>query len=602
MATVSRGTEVAIAARGVTVSYGGPPVLDDITVHIHRGERACLLGRNGQGKSTLLRLLAGELLPDHGAIDLQKGARVAMLQQEVPEGVAGTVFDIVAGDLPWEAHHRAERVIAELGLRESEPMANLSGGMKRRVLLARALALDPDVLLLDEPTNHLDIDAIAFLEGVLRGFRGTIVFVTHDRAFLHALATAIIELDRGAATRWPGSYQAYLEGKAAQEAAEDAANDRFDKKLAQEEAWIRQGIKARRTRNEGRVRALKALREERQRRRERLGDAHMIAQEAQRSGKLVLEAEAVTHRFGDNVVLRDVSTTVLRGDRVGIIGPNGAGKTTLLRVLLGDLTPDEGSVRRGTRVEVAYLDQMRDQLDLDATVVDNIADGNDFVQIGEQRRHVIGYLQDFLFEPSRARSPVSSLSGGERNRLLLAKLFTKPSNVLVLDEPTNDLDIETLERLEELLEGYAGTVLLVSHDRAFLDEVVTSTLVFEGDGRFGDYVGGYSDWLQQRPAAKGEPSGPAPSAPERPRSKGPKKKLSFKENQQLAELPGVIEALEEEQRTLVARMSDPAIWTIDAGAAALAAQSRVDAIEAELATAYARWDELETLRASLEGE
>ena len=588
--------DVALAAREVSVGYGGPPVLDGITVHVHSGERVCLLGRNGQGKSTLLKLLAGLIEPDKGVIDRQKGSTVAMLQQEVPEGLEGGVFELVSKDLPWESHHRVERVISQLGLEGDAPVASLSGGMKRRVLMARALAQEPDVLLLDEPTNHLDIDAIGRLEELLLGFAGTLVFVTHDRAFLHKLATCIVELDRGVASRWPGSYRKYLEGKAAVDHAEQAENRRFDKKLAQEEAWIRQGIQARRTRNEGRVRALQAMREERRKRRDRLGNAHMRAQEAQKSGRLVIEAEGVSKHFDRHVVFEDFSTTIMRGDRIGVIGPNGSGKTTLLRVLLGELAPTSGEVHLGTRIEVAYVDQMRDQLDPEKTVVDNVAGGNDFVQIGERRKHVIGYLQDFLFDPDRARSPVSTLSGGERNRLLLAKLFTRPSNVLVLDEPTNDLDIETLERLEELLEAYAGTVLLVSHDRDFLDAVVTSTLVLEGDGRVGDFVGGYSDWCRQRAA----PADPAPKPVKTPREKPrrAKTKLSFKEAKQLEELPEQIEALEVEQKALYEQMADAAFYSRPS-AEISAAQERLSAIESDLESAYEKWDELESLRESL---
>ena len=598
MAEGDRSTEVILAARDVSVSYGGPPVLDGITVHVHKGERACLLGRNGQGKSTLLKLMAGVLQPDRGVIDRQKGAKVAMLQQEVPQDLEGEVFPFVSDGLPWESHHRIERIIRELGLTEQAQMETLSGGMKRRALLARALAIEPDVLLLDEPTNHLDIEAIGFLESVLQGFSGTLVFVTHDRAFLHKLATCIVELDRGGASRWPGSYQKYLNGKANADHAEDAETRRFDKKLAQEETWIRQGIKARRTRNEGRVRALKAMREERRRRRERQGNAHMRAQAAAKSGRLVVEAEDITHRFDHNVVLEGFSTTIMRGDRIGLIGPNGSGKTTLLRILLGKLEPTSGTIREGTRVEVAYFDQMRDQLDPDKSVVDNLAQGSDFVDIGDQRKHVIGYLQDFLFTPDRARSPVSTLSGGERNRLLLARLFTQPSNVLVMDEPTNDLDIETLERLEELLEHYTGTVLLVSHDRQFLDSVVTSTLVFEGEGRVGDYVGGYSDWLRQRPEDAPEVAKKTRKPREKP--KRVKTKLSHKEAEQLASLPGEIEALEVEQKALYDRMADPKFYA-GAGQQVTATQERLSDIEDELETAYARWEELESLRESLEG-
>jgi len=469
--------------------------------------------------------------------------------------------------------------------------------MQRRVMLARALVVEPDLLLLDEPTNHLDIDSIAWLEEFLVGFPGALLFITHDRRFLQRVATRILELDRGRLTDWPGDYANYLRRREERLHAEAQANAHFDRKLAEEEVWIRQGIKARRTRNEGRVRALESMREERRERRELQGSARIRLSESDRSGKLVVEAEGVTHRWGEKTVIRDFSTLILRGDKIGIIGPNGAGKSTLLKLLLGELEPQQGRIQRGSNLQIAYFDQMRAQLDPEKSVRDNVAGGSDQVEIEGASRHVLSYLKDFLFTPERARQPVKALSGGERNRLLLAKLFTRPANLLVLDEPTNDLDTETLELLEELLLNYSGTLLLVSHDRALLDNVVTSTLVFEGDGIVRDYVGGYEDWLRQRPrpvepAPAPKSSAPATQAAE-PKSK-PKRtsdKLSFKETRELAELPGRIESLEQEQSDLHARLADPALYQGD-GAEVVTVKARLETVDAELEAAYARWEAL----------
>ncbi|HSA79117.1 MAG TPA: ATP-binding cassette domain-containing protein, partial [Nitrospirota bacterium] len=471
-------------------------------------------------------------------------------------------------------------------------------GLKRRVLLAKALAGQPDLLLLDEPTNHLDIDSISWLEEFLLSFGGTLLFVTHDRALLQKLATRIVDLDRGRLTSWPGSYQTYLELKQAALDAEAVENAKFDKKLAAEEVWIRQGVKARRTRNEGRVRALKELRRTRSERREVTGTARMQMQDAERTGKLVIEAQDVSYGYSDRPVIRDFSTTIIRGDKVGIIGPNGSGKTTLLKILLGDLKPQKGTLRLGTNLEVAYLDQHRAQLDDEKTVQDNVASGSDHVTINGNRRHVIGYLQDFLFAPARARSPVKVLSGGERNRLLLAKLFTKPSNVLVLDEPTNDLDIETLDLLEELLMDYPGTVLLVSHDRAFINNVVTSTLALEGDGKVNEYVGGYDDWLRQS-QRKIEVSGVPVKIEEKKAASGPQKeksrRLTFKEQKELETLPKRIEELETEQQQIIAVMADPAFYR-ESGNRVTETKARLEAVEKELVESYARWEALEALQ------
>lgn len=623
-----------VTLRNIRLGFGGPALLDGVDLAVEPGERVCLIGRNGTGKSTLLKVLSGELQPDDGEVVCRQGANVARLVQEVPEDAPGTVFDVVAEGLGevgslladyhevshrlaagehgllsqleriqhqlesaggWQLDQRVETVLSKLSLDGDAAFAGLSGGLKRRVTLARALVRQPDLLLLDEPTNHLDIDAIAWLEEFLAAYDGTLLFITHDRAFLRRLATRIVELDRGRLTSYPGNYDTYLRNKEAALAAEEHQNAEFDKALAREETWIRQGIKARRTRNEGRVRALKQMREQRKARRERLGEARLQLAEAERSGKLVVEARDVSFGYGDRPVIRHLSTTILRGDKVGIIGPNGAGKSTLLKLLLGQLEPDAGSIRFGTRLEVAYFDQHRSRLDPDATVLDTVAEGREQVDIGGRQRHVISYLQDFLFSPDRCRSPVRSLSGGERNRLLLARLFLQPANALVMDEPTNDLDVETLELLESLLVEYAGTLLLVSHDRAFLDNVVTSTLAFEGEGRVNDYVGGYEDWLRQRaapPVTSKKASKPAdkpkPVAAEKPRTR----KLSYKEQRELEALPGHIESLETEQAELQQRMADPAFYQQDREAIA-EATSRLEALEQELAAAYGRWETLE---------
>ena len=627
-----------VSLQDVNVSFGGPLLLEGVDLSIDRGERVCLVGRNGTGKSTIMRLISGEVKPDGGKIIYQQGVRITLLTQEVPHALFGSVFDVVSsafgeqGQLlaayhhvssklthdhseklmaeledvqhrfesagGWQMQQRIEEILTRLQLPEDAEFSELSGGLKRRVLLAKALAGQPDLLLLDEPTNHLDIDSISWLEEFLFSFGGTLLFVTHDRALLQRLATRIVDLDRGRLTSWPGSYQAYLELKQAALDAEAVENAKFDKKLAAEEVWIRQGVKARRTRNEGRVRALKELRRTRSERREVTGTARMQMQEAERTGKLVIEAQNVSYGYNDRPVIRDFSTTIIRGDKVGIIGPNGSGKTTLLKILLGDLKPQKGTMRLGTNLEVAYLDQHRAQLDDEKTVQDNVANGSDHVTINGNRRHVIGYLQDFLFAPARARSPVKVLSGGERNRLLLAKLFSKPSNVLVLDEPTNDLDIETLDLLEELLMEYPGTVLLVSHDRAFINNVVTSTLVLEGDGRVNEYVGGYDDWLRQRQRKievstipvkiEGKKAAPSPQIMK-------SRKLTFKEQKELETLPKRIEELETEQQRIIAVMADPAFYR-ESGKKVTETKARLEAVEKELVESYSRWEVLAALQ------
>jgi len=625
-----------LTLRNIQLGFGGPALLDHVEFSIERGERICLVGRNGTGKSTLMKLLDGDLKADDGQMVLQKGARVTRLTQEVPHGLVGSVFDVVAGGLGslgdlvkryhqvsqelakeggeafldelskiqheleaadgWSSEQRVETVVSRLSLQADIPFASLSGGLKRRVLLARALVQQPDLLLLDEPTNHLDIESIDWLEEFLLGYGGTLMFITHDRTFLRKLATRIFELDRGQLTDWPGDYENFLRRKEEMLNAEEKANARFDKKLAQEEVWIRQGIKARRTRNEGRVRALKSLREERSQRRNQTGNVAMKLHDAGRSGKLVLEAENLNFSWENETVISDFSTTLMRGDRIGVIGPNGSGKTTLLNLLLGKLQPDQGEVQFGTKLEVAYFDQLRATLDEEKTVCDNVADGSDKVEVNGHSKHVISYLQDFLFAPDRVRQPVKALSGGERNRLLLAKLFTKPANMLVMDEPTNDLDMETLELLEELLMEYKGTLLLVSHDRAFLDNVVTSTLVFEGAGKVAEYVGGYEDWIRQRASTeKGQPGkkklANAKVEP-KPSEKPAKKKLSYKDQRDLDALPERIEALETELTELQATLSDPALYQKDPAEAA-AVNERLQKAESELEAAYSRWDELE---------
>ena len=622
-----------IALSDVTLGFHGPPVLDQANLTIEPGERVCLLGRNGTGKTTLLRLLQGVLQPDRGEVIRQQGLRTAMLPQEVPRDLHGSVFDEVARGLGstadllaeyhrlagrlategsdnlhaelgriqhaleidggWLMHQEVEAVVSRMRLQPDADVATLSAGMKRRVLLAKAVVGGPDLLLLDEPTNHLDIDAIRWLEDFLLRFRGTLLFVTHDRALLRKVATRILELDRGRLTSWSCDYATYLGRQEAALAAETRQNAEFDKKLAQEEVWIRTGIKARRTRNEGRVRALEALREVRRARRERPGDVKMEIQEAERTGRLVIEAKKLHFSYGDRAIVRDFSTKIMRGDRIGLIGRNGSGKTTLLRLLLGDLPPQMGTVCHGTNLEVAYFDQLHAQLDETKSVRENVRDGSDSVTVNGRTRHVIGYLEDFLFTPEQAGSPVARLSGGERNRLLLARLFTTPSNVLVMDEPTNDLDLETLELLEELISAYAGTLLLVSHDREFLNNVVTSTLALEGEGRIKEYAGGYDDWLRHRPEEELPVAKPPTARPE-PRQSPPQRarRLTYKEQHELEALPERIEALEAELGELHRLTADPAFYR-NAPAEIIRIKGRLQSLQSDVAEAYRRWEELE---------
>jgi ATP-binding cassette subfamily F protein uup len=616
-----------ITLRDLHVRFRGPPLLDGVSCHIEAGQRIGLLGRNGAGKSTLMRVLAGLLQPDAGEVFAAAGTKVALLRQEVPQELAGRVHDIVAGGLPveamdddgeahataWQREHAVDQMLSRMNLDGGAAFETLSSGMKRRVLLARALAPAPDLLLLDEPTNHLDIAAIEWLETFLERWGGTLMFVTHDRAFLRRMARRILEIDRGRIFDWSCDYDTFLLRKEAALAAEEKQNALFDKKLAQEEVWIRTGIKARRTRNEGRVRALEQMRRTRADRRTAVGRASLRIQEAERSGALVAAVENVAFLRESRPILQGLSTTIMRGDRIGIVGPNGAGKTTLLRVLLGSLEPTSGTVRLGTNLQIAFFDQLRDQLDDEKTVADNVSDGYETVTIDGKPRHVIGYLQDFLFEPDRARLPVKFLSGGERNRVLLARHFAKPANVIVLDEPTNDLDAETLELLEERLMEFSGTVLVVSHDRAFLDNVVTSLLVFEPTGversdARGDrslradydvreYVGGYGDWLRQRPEnppiEKGATAQARPAVEPAPEPAATKRrKLSFKEQQELAALPATIEALEEEIAAVHAAMA-AADYYRQPGDVLARDRSRLEDRERRLAEAFARWEALE---------
>jgi ATP-binding cassette subfamily F protein uup len=602
-----------VSLDAATIAYGHLPLLDAVALRVEPRERIAVIGRNGTGKSTLLKILGGAVLLDAGTVWRQPGVRIARLEQDVPLSADRPVFDVVAEghqhhtaeDETWIREHHVDLVLSRLNLDGAAIVDTLSGGWRRRVLLARALVGQPDLLLLDEPTNHLDIDAITWLEEFLAGYRGAIVFVTHDRAFLQRLATRIVELDRGRLTSWPGDYATYLRRKEEALANEAAGRARFDDKLAEEEVWIRQGIKARRTRNEGRVRALEAMRDERRARREEMGQVRLEAvmgdARAQPSGKLVFELDAVSKSYGERPVVRRFSARIMRGDRIGLIGPNGAGKTTLLKMLLGELQPDTGEVRRGTNVEIAYYDQQREQLDPERTVFATVGDGNDTVTVNGRTRHVNAYLRDFLFPPERAGSPVKALSGGERNRLLLARLFTRPANVLVLDEPTNDLDIETLELLEEQLVEWSGTLLLVSHDRAFLDNVVTSTFAFEGEGRVRESVGGYEDWLRQReaPAPRDVTSGAASSKPRRDPDASASattvvsKRLSYKEQRELEALPVQIEALEAEERVLNARIAGPGFYK-EGGEAIAATLARLADVTRQAGEAYARWHELES--------
>ncbi|MCK4869848.1 MAG: ATP-binding cassette domain-containing protein [Gammaproteobacteria bacterium] len=619
-----------IALENISLSFGAAPLLDGVQLQVGTGERVCLIGRNGAGKSTLLRIIAGLEKPDEGSVWRKPNLRVARLAQELPQNIDGTVYEAVAAGLAdvgqllvayhalthqlatggsdddlhklaelqkkidvvsgWHYEQKISETLSRLELNPDLMVAELSGGWKRRVALAQALVISPDLLLLDEPTNHLDIAAIQWLEERLLTLNISLIFITHDRALLQRLATRIIELDRGNLTSWPGDYQNFLQRKEELLQAEERANAEFDKKLAEEERWIRQGVRARRTRNEGRVRALKALRRERGERRELQGRANMQLNKGERSGRVVIEAKNISQVYNDNVVIKNLSLQVMRGDRIGLIGPNGIGKSTLLNILLEKIKPQHGSVKVGTQLEVAYFDQLRAALEPNKTVAENVSYGCDTIEINGRKKHIIGYLSDFLFTPERARSPVRVLSGGECNRLLLARLFSKPSNLLVMDEPTNDLDIETLELLEELLSDYKGTLLLVSHDREFLDNIVTSTLVFEGEGKIQEYIGGYKDWLRQRAEAKSADKREALA--KKVAQGAPTKSIGYEERKELGKLLRRIEKLEIEQKRLQALMGRDGFYQQESAVVQKALEELAD-LEQELERAYERWSELE---------
>ncbi|MCP3984089.1 MAG: ATP-binding cassette domain-containing protein [bacterium] len=589
-----------LVCRNVSVSFGGPVLLDGVDLAIEEGQRVGLLGRNGCGKSTLLRILGGALIPDEGELVVRRGARVAGLEQEVPRAMEGTVETQLQSALAngpaleeWEAQSRVQQVVTQLGLQPDAPVVSMSAGSKRRVMLARALVTDPDVLLLDEPTNHLDVEAIRGLEEFLQRRSGTLVFVTHDRTFLQSLATRIIDLDRGVLRSYECNYETYLERRDARLEAELNENARFDKLLAREEAWVRRGLKARRTRNMGRVRALVELRKQRSERREEVGRVRARVQDAERSGKVVIRAEELDHGYQDEKLFDGFSCEIQRGDRIGILGPNGCGKTTLLQILLKELDPDGGSVLHGTKLAVARFDQLHSVLDETKTVQQNVCDEGDLVTVGGRTRHVMGYLGDFLFTPEQARGPITRLSGGERSRLQLARLLARPCNVLVLDEPTNDLDLETLELLEELLLDFQGTLLLVSHDRAFLDNVVTSTLVFEGEAKLKEFVGGYRDW--QRVVASHATSDAKKGAPAKTRLPTQRaRKLSFRERNELEGLPARIESLESEKSSIEDKMADPAFYR-SGGQIIAESKARLQELADQLEQSYARWEELEKI-------
>ena len=626
-----------LSVKDVCVGYGGFLLLDHIDLNIERHERVCLLGRNGSGKTTLMKLINGEMAPDSGTVSRGLGVATARLDQEIPEGIAGSVIGIVTSGLGakgkllvdyhhassllaeargddtrllarldrlgeqldaengWDIHRQVDLVIARMGLPAEAEFSTLSTGLKRRTLLANALISGPDILMLDEPTNHLDIDAIAWLENFLSAYDGTIVIVTHDRLLVQKLASRIIEIDRGRLLDWPCDYMTFLKRKEENLAIEENQNRLFDKKLLIEEAWLRRGVKARRTRDQGRVNMLLKMRAKRRQRQEQPGGVRMALQQGKRSGNLVMAAEKIGFHYPGKEVVRDFSTVILRQDRVGIIGPNGCGKTTLLRLLLGQLAPQQGGVHLGTNLEIIYFDQLRDQLDPEKTVFDNVAQGNDTVTLNGKTQHVIGYLQKFLFSPERARTKVKSLSGGERCRLLLARLFTQAANVLVLDEPTNDLDIETLELLEELLLDFKGTLLLVSHDRAFLNNVVTSVLVFSGQGKIEEFVGGYDDWLRQRgvpPPAVVEKPVLKPS----PRPRTAAVKMSFNEERELEALPLLLEKLEAEKKSLLLSLADPGFYR-NGSDNVTTVNERLQELEKGLHEAYLRWEYLEERKA-----
>ncbi len=612
-----------IQLKNISIAFGTAPLLDRVHLIIEEKERLCILGRNGAGKSTLLKLINGEIKADSGEISYQSGIVISKLDQDVPSNMSGTVYKIITQGLGklgqllaqyqalthqltndsslktlnelhtiqqaldkehgWDISYKIESIISLLSLPADMEFSSLSGGLKRRVLLGRALVKNPDIILLDEPTNHLEIEAIDWLEKFFKEFAGTVIFITHDRTFMQNIATRMVELDRGKLQSYPGNYQQYIERKQHELAVEQTQNREFDKKLKQEEAWIRQGIQARRTRNEGRVRVLEKLRAVRESRRELMGTAKIQIQKGEQSGKLVIEAKNISFKYPDKMIVNDFSTTILRGDKIGLIGPNGIGKTTLLRILLGQLQPQHGTVRHGTKLEIAYFDQLRADLDEDKSVADNVSYGDQYVTVNGQSTHIMTYLQDFLFSPLRARSPVSSLSGGERNRLLLARLFTKAANLLILDEPTNDLDLETLELLESLLVDYTGTLLLVSHDRNFLDNTVTSTMVFNGNGKIEEFVGGYEDWLRQKIVVKNEKTTPA---------KAQTTNEDYQTRKEVAALERKIEKCEAAQKELKHKLTDPELYLPKQSSQLQKLHQQLEQGENELAKLIRKWEQL----------
>ena len=600
-----------ITLHDVGFTWRKPAILEDVQLAIDSGERIGLLGRNGTGKSTLLKLITGDIKPDHGTIRTAPQLRMARLIQEVPNDVGGTIAEVIRGGWEIAADHSAEdaehnsnwqldaaldRTLTRMQLDADRPFASLSAGLKRRTLLGRALISQPDLLLLDEPTNHLDIESILWLEDFLKGYSGAYIFVTHDRAFLRALATRILEIDRGRLLDWECDYSTFLKRKADVLAAEEKQAALFDKRLAQEEVWIRKGVEARRTRNEGRVRALEAMRRQRTERRQKIGDVKMQATTLERSGELVAELEDVSFAYQDRPIIKSFSTLISRGDKIGIVGPNGAGKSTLIKLLLGQLQPTAGKLRLGTKLEILYFDQLRDQIDGEKSVADNVSDGGDQVVLQGKPRHIYGYLQDFLFTPERARQPAKFLSGGERNRLLLARLFKRTSNLLVLDEPTNDLDEETLELLEEIVSNYEGTLLLVSHDREFLNNVVTSVIALDGDGNVTEYSGGYDDYARQRNKMEAKPTtatnGNSKGSAAAGSAKAAKSKLSFKEQKELETLPAKIEKMEADREALHTMMGNPGFYQQDSVTISTAV-TKLASLDEQLATMFARWEELE---------
>jgi ABC transport system ATP-binding/permease protein len=592
---------------GISLSFGGNHLFDNITLCVEQAEKIALVGRNGSGKTTLLNLIAGKTKADSGEVAIKKGARVALLDQRVPEDWPGRVAEVVAGGLAvrqaheleneWERQELVDKMLGQLGLDGETAFNHLSAGLRRQALLARALVGEPDVLLLDEPTNHMDIDSITRLEETMLRFTGALIFVTHDRQFLQRIARRIVEIDRGQIFDQNCDYETFLARRAAAYEVELDHNAEFDKKLAREEQWVRGGISARRTRNEGRVRELLKLRELRRQRRERPGAIRIETQESERSGQIVIRAHKISFNYGERTIIRDCSTTILRGDRVGILGPNGSGKTTLLKLLLGELQPASGELRLGTNLQISYFDQLREQLDEKKTVLRNVVEDSDWVMINGRKRHIIGYLQDFLFSSDQANGYITQLSGGERNRLMLARLFTRPSNLLILDEPTNDLDMETLDILEDYLLNYAGTILLVSHDRAFINNVVTNTLVFEGEGLVKEYVGGYDDWQRQKSTeeAQSKTAESEKAAAPRLRAPRPKAKFGFRQQKELETLPAAIEAMEKEQAELFQMMGQSDFYKSEKSVI-VAKQTRLGTLKSDLITAYARWEELEKLK------